>query len=465
MSLTESSGSSPLLHTSRKCSRPGCLESIAHYLQLLDLTHSRTNIFAWMLKPVNRLITLYQGFWSNSGAYLYRKRLIHGPNFVCAGGVWLSEFDTIRKNLIEPQARAFKLASSTLRKVALPACNLGGRFNFLLSLSQRGAGGHGDWEACRMCVEDHIFTKDCLKRMNDDICNELLNYLAKEYGATGMKNEGVFFSNLDGGLADFLLRYLHYVIFGLDPFDESIINPIRNFHYKTASAAYHIDILGAVLQRFVFRKWPHHFREVARIYQESPAISVLEENQPKYNYMTRSELAALMVSIMSLAGMVGPLTLGKILLGRRKLCPFEGQPTKDIDVTKVWDTLNLDDRDEVKRYIYECGRLRHPVSNTHKVSQEDFSARIGDKIVTFRKGTIIYIPLLLAGLDEEIYGETTYQFDHNRKNLCPFSTMFHSFGEQTNGRICPGKEITEIMFIDVLIALGKMRRDGCLSSQ
>lgn len=465
MSFTISHGSSPLLHPRSNCPRPGYLDSIAHYLQLLDLTHSRTNIFAWILKPVNRLIALYQGFWCNSGAYLYRKRLIHGPNFVCAGGVWLSEFDTIRRNLVEPQARAFKLASSALRKVALPACNLGGRFNFLLSLSQRGAGGNGDWEAYRLCMEDHIFTDECAKRMNDDICKELLSNLAQEYRATGMKIEGLFFTNLDRGLADFLLRYLHYVIFGLDPFDESVLGPIRTLHYKMASAAYHIDILGDILERLIFRKWPEQFREVARIYQESPAISTLEENQPKYNYMTRSELAALMVSIMSLAGMIGPLTLGKILLGQRQLCPFQGQATKDIDVTKVWDTLNLDDRDEVKRYIYECGRLRHPVSNTHKVSQEEFSAEIGGKIITFPRGTIIFIPLLLAGLDEQIYGETTYQFDHKRKNLCTFSTMFHSFGEETNGRICPGKEITETMFIDVLIALGKMRRDGHLSSQ
>jgi hypothetical protein len=460
MSFTTLPGSSPLLNPRTNCPRPGYLESISHYLQLLDLTHSRTNIFAWILKPVNRLIAVYQSFWCNSGAYLYRKCLVHGPNFVCAGGVWLSEFDTIRRNLVEPQARAFKLASSTLRKKALPACNLGGRFNFLLSLSQRGADGNGDWEAYRRCMEDHMFTKESATRMHDDISKELIRNLAREYREAGMKSEGIFFSNLDGGLGDFLLRYLHYVIFGLDPFDESVMGPIRILHYKMASVAYHLDLLGGFLERFVFRKWPEQFREVARIYQESPAISGIEENQPIYNKMTRSELAALMVSIMSLAGMIGPLTLGKILLGQRELCPFQGQATKDIDVTKVWNTLNLDDRDEVKRYIYECGRLRHPVSNTHKVSQEDFTARIGDKMVKFPKGTIIFIPLLLAGLDEKIYGETTYQFDHNRKNLCPFSTMFHSFGEQTNGRICPGKEITETMFIDILIALGKMCRDG-----
>jgi hypothetical protein len=32
------------------------------------------------------------------------------------------------------------------------------------------------------------------------------------------------------------------------------------------------------------------------------------------------------------------------------------------------------------------------------------------------------------------------------------------FGEQTNGRICPGKHIAENVIIEMLIALGKCRR-------
>ena len=199
---------------------------------------------------------------------------------------------------------------------------------------------------------------------------------------------------------------------------------------------------------------------VAQIYEESPAISRMEEGQEKYNKMTRSELAYLMVAIMSLAGMVGPLTLMIIVLGNKGLNQYEGKKTGEIKVENIWDQLNLNDRDEVKRYIYECGRLRHPVSNTHKVALEDFTAKIGKKDVLFKKGTIIFIPMLLASIDEGVYGKSTFEFDHNRENLCPFSTMFHSFGEETNGRICPGKEVAENMAIDILIALGRCRRES-----
>lgn len=71
--------------------------------------------------------------------------------------------------------------------------------------------------------------------------------------------------------------------------------------------------------------------------------------------------------------------------------------------------------------------------------------------------TLIYIPLQLANLDESVYGSNTYEFKHLRENLCPYSTLFHSIGNQTNGRICPGKEVSEKLLVDLFIALGKIR--------
>ena len=209
--------------------------------------------------------------------------------------------------------------------------------------------------------------------------------------------------------------------------------------------------------KFRFRK-PVNLEAVAKIYENSPSISAMEEGQAKYKNMTRRDLALLMVSIMSLAGMVGPRTLTNIVLGVIPLPDYDGEDTKDVKVREIWDTINLDNRGEVKRYMYECGRLRHAVSNTHKVALEDFTARVGRKDITFKKGTIIYIPLLLAGLDKSVYGSDTFEFNHNRQNLCPFSTLFHSFGVQTNGRVCPGREVAEHMIVEILIALGKVRQ-------
>jgi len=161
---------------------------------------------------------------------------------------------------------------------------------------------------------------------------------------------------------------------------------------------------------------------------------------------------------MSLAGMVGPKTLAHIVLGHTKLVDYEGRDTAKIDVKSIWDKLNLTDRNEVLRYILECGRLRNPVSNTHKVATDEFTVNIRGKDRTFPKGTVIFIPMLLGGVDKRVWGDSTFEFNHNRENLCPFSMMFHSFGEETNGRICPGKKISEEMMTDVLIALGEERQ-------
>jgi hypothetical protein len=74
---------------------------------------------------------------ANSADYIYHKYLIHGENFACAGGLWMSNFEVIKENLIEPQALAFKLAPSELDKDHLPRSNLPHeQMTFLLTLSQ-----------------------------------------------------------------------------------------------------------------------------------------------------------------------------------------------------------------------------------------------------------------------------------------------------------------------------------------
>ena len=107
---------------------------------------------------------------------------------------------------------------------------------------------------------------------------------------------------------------------------------------------------------------------------------------------------------MSLAGMVGPKTFAMITLGKTKLPKYVDKDTNNINVCDIWDTLDLTNREEVKKYAYECGRLRNPVSNTHKIALEDFTANICGVERTFPKGTVIYIPMLLAGLDEDVLG-------------------------------------------------------------
>lgn len=187
----------------------------------------------------------------NKATYLHYKQLVHGDNFVCADGLWMCKFDDIKRNLIEPQARAFKLAPSPLDKQHLPRSNLPHkRLIFLLSLSQEGAGGNGDWEAYRGAVNDYITNpKTVIPRMKDPVVQKLKDQLVADYKRSADSEDGAskeagtdFFTDVDSGLLDFLLKYLHFVLFGLDPFDKEIVEPMKALHYREKSAAFYLQV-------------------------------------------------------------------------------------------------------------------------------------------------------------------------------------------------------------------------------
>eukprot|EP00527_Entomoneis_sp_CCMP2396_P007973 CAMPEP_0198151442 /NCGR_PEP_ID=MMETSP1443-20131203/55551_1 /TAXON_ID=186043 /ORGANISM="Entomoneis sp., Strain CCMP2396" /LENGTH=405 /DNA_ID=CAMNT_0043817097 /DNA_START=250 /DNA_END=1467 /DNA_ORIENTATION=+ len=395
---------------------------------------------------------------ANQVPYLYRKLKANGGDFCCAGGVWLSDFDDIAQALTEPQARSYRLASSLIDPKHIPMIPEHGRNVFLLSLSDKDAGGNGDHEAFRAAMDDFVFNDQItMERQNNTaICDVLFSKLASDYLEMG-HSDTFFHKDNDRGWKDFLLRYLHYVVFGLDPTDDKIMKPLDKLHNDSASAAYYLKHVGNALQCCAFRKWPERFTAAGDIYAKSPALKDFT-TQAKYNQITNHELSMALLAIMSLAGMVGPHTLGVICLGQRPFNDYAGHDTKDIDVTKIWDALDLDNREEVKNYIFECGRLRTPVSNTHKIATAEFTTKIRGKNVTFPKGTTIFIPMQLAMINEAFWGPTTFKFDHNREKLCPFSMMFHSVGDKSNGRLCPGRGIAMRMLTDVLITLGKVRR-------
>lgn len=98
-----------------------CFEGLAHKLQLLNLNHSWWyNIFARVLKPITFLITLYQQTKTVSEPYLDHKRNRFGKNFACAGGLWMCDMVEVKKNLVEPQARTFKILGFDLHRSKFP---------------------------------------------------------------------------------------------------------------------------------------------------------------------------------------------------------------------------------------------------------------------------------------------------------------------------------------------------------
>merc|ERR1712048_1176542 len=258
---------------------------------------------------------------------------------------------------------------------ALVAKNLpdvGSRCVFLLALSDEGAGGTGHHNAFRRCMLEYVFSSDVVDRRQDATSQRLFDQLVEDYFKMPHGQGGAFFTNANAGLTQFYLKYLHYVLFGLDPFDEAnmkilaAINPVSG----TFSIARYVAPFG-----YLFG-WETSLETVGSLYEKSPAFERFKERMPMHQMMTKREFARLMVSIMRIAALQGAPLLSATVMGGERLPPYEGTQTGDIDVTKIWDSLNLDDTDELHRYIWECTRLASPVTVSHRVATESFSCEI-----------------------------------------------------------------------------------------
>jgi hypothetical protein len=375
--------------------------------------------------------------------------------------VVLGEFQTVEAALTSPQARTWRLAPSPLNPGHLPNLDVKGRNVFLLALSDQEAGGNGDHEAFYRCARDYFMGEAAIARQRDATAQQLLDQLAVDYTQMPHGPKGVFFTDVQRGFMGFMVRYLHYVLFGLDPYDSEKIGLLTDLHYTRRGTLYYYKLAGnlaRVFNTFGAGAWPKLIEQVATLYENSPALAEFEEGRPEYNGMTRRELAKLMTAMMSIAGLQGPLGFAKTAMGFWSLPAYIGHPTAAIEPTQYWDQLELDDREAVRRYLLECARLRPPVNASDREATEPFTAKIAGKERTFPAGTLVVIPMILSMLDSEFWGPTAYNFNPQRENLCPYSMAFHSVGDRSAGRICPGREIALTMLIDVLITLGQVRR-------
>ncbi len=395
--------------------------------------------------------------------YLDAKRLALGPNFCCAGQVVLGEFKTLETALTSPQARTWRLGTSVLDANHAPNQDVGGRNVFLLSLSDAEAGGSDDHEAFRKCMQKYLLNDAATERQRDPTAKRLLAQLGADYAEMPHGLNGEFFTNDKRGWMGFLVRYLHYVLFGLDPDDEESVSLLTKLHYTRMSPVYYLAVISSLLQNLNLqghRELPDLIERAATIYENSPALANFQEGNPENNGMTRRELAKLMTSIMGIAALQGPLHLGYTAMGYRPLPAYKEQQTANIDLTHYWDVLDLDDRESVRLYLLECARLWPPVSATHRVATEPFKATVAGEERTFPAGTKVLIPISLGLLDKDFWGSTVYKFDATRENLCPFHMGFHSVGERSAGRICPGKDVALDMLVDAVSTVGKVRRSS-----
>jgi len=293
---------------------------------------------------------------------------------------------------------------------------------FLVSLSDAAAGGNGDHGAFKAALGSIWFTHAAAGRQGDAIAGELLDGLAGEYASAlraGPQGLWRFFNMPQVGLMRFHVRYLHYVLLGLDPHDEQ----------------------ATLLFTEAFR-----------------------EGRDEFHHLTRRELARLMVSIMCVAALQGPLHLARTAMGGQSLPEYRSAyaaglvPPSAVDVPSHWDALDLEDDDSVELHILELARLFAPVSTSHHVAREPFTAWVAGRERTFPAGTLVSIPIGLASLDAALWGHTRYEFNPRREGLRGNSMAFNSVGNRSAGRMCPGRGVAVTMLADMLRVVGAARR-------
>ncbi|MBE9184772.1 cytochrome 450 [Microcoleus sp. LEGE 07076] len=434
-----------------------------HEFQTWTLENPEESLSKTMLP----MISLVEGLIANEPTYLQIKRLAFGANFCCAGQVVMGEFATLEEALTSPQARGWRLGTSVLDPDRAPNQDVGGRNLFLLSLSDREPDGSSNHAAFRSCMQKYLFNSATTDRQEDEISRRLLERLASDYTEMPHGAGGTFFTDVRRGWMGFLVPYLHYVIFGINPDDKSAIELLTDLHYIRQSPAHYFAVAGSLLQSlnlFGHGDLSALIERAATIYENSPALADFEESSEN-NGMTRRELAKLMTAIMGIAGLQGPLHLGYTAMGYRPLPAYKGTQTAQINPTEFWDELDLDDRQSIELFLLECARLWAPVSATHRVATEPFTATVAGKQRTFPAGTKVLIPLSLGLLDGSFWGSTVYEFNAKRENLCPYHMGFHAVGDRSAGRICPAKDIALKMLVDVISTVGKVRRSAPNSQQ
>jgi hypothetical protein len=312
-----------------------------------------------------------------------------------------------------------------------------------------------------------VINKAAEERQGDETCKRLLQELAQEYKSALDQSSTIdFFKSTTGGLQRFLVRYMHYVLLQLDPDDHETTTLLTKLYFDTGFALYFFSVASSALKLANIngaKKWPDLIHQVTEIYKQSPVLRDFDGGQKKYDGIMLDDLVQLILPVFGIAGLPGPLSLAIVALGGKPFPNYFETSTSTIDSTVYWDKLDLNNRTQVEHHIYECGRLWMPVSAVHRVATSEFTAAMPLKshethLVTFPKGTIVAIPMIFASLERTFWGPTVYEYDASRKNLCPFSMLFNSVGDRSNGRICPGKNIGLNLVVSLLQELGQVRR-------
>mmetsp|Transcript_88300 Transcript_88300/g.274457 ORF Transcript_88300/g.274457 Transcript_88300/m.274457 type:complete len:407 (-) Transcript_88300:274-1494(-) len=391
-----------------------------------------------------------QSLQSCNNEWIHKRRLDYGDNFCCAGEVCVGAFKAVERALTEPQARTFRLGQTPFIKSHCPGTDGGPRSTFLLAMTDEGAGGNGDHHRFKKCMEFYLLHAPAtIARAGDAKVSAMIEQLAKEY--TLDRKKFFYDTSQKVGLEIFLIKYYHYVIFGLE-LEGQEMDTVAAWYSGDVPTTHYIWPMGYIINKTAL------IDKVQAIYERSPALKEFKEGNAAYASMTKAELCRLMCAVVRIACKTGTHQLAREVLGDMPLPSYSGEKTGAIDVTKIWDELDLEDTAAIRSYIMEIARLFPPVNVVHRVATSGFTVAMQGSLVSFPAGTIVMVPNCFGNLDKGFWGPTTFEFNADRKNLWEYHMGFNSVGNRDAGRICPGREMALVLLTEVVRSVGKARR-------
>ena len=211
----------------------------------------------------------------------------------------------------------------------------------------------------RAATDRYIFFRRMARQQRDPKAEQIMDQFMEDYRSMTHGKGGKFFTNKKRGMLPFMIKYIHYCMYGINPNEKKKIDILYEFYYvskaKTA-ALYYFKVAGRVLNLVEKFRFNCLMKKVPTIYQESPSLASFPENDAKYGNLSRKELAKSTIPIMAIAATVGPKHLLTAAMGCSPLPNrVDGVKTITTDVFGIWDGLNLDDSNEIERYIMKLG--------------------------------------------------------------------------------------------------------------
>lgn len=299
-------------------------------------------------------------------------------------------------------------------------------------------------------INDDAYTR---QSRDDPVTRDLLlNLRAAVHGKT---NRGAMkeWSASKDGLPGFILRYMHYVLFGLVLNDEHFgllwqlyFNPgpgLGDSHLIVMLMRY-IGTAKACLGDVPMKEHPARRQTAIDFYLTSPSMMAYAETEA----VKPKEFLDMMVTVLGLAGLMGPMGALAHTLGNYK---------KYIPENYEWP---VGDSEKVKLAVLEAMRMQPAVFGSGLAAPQPIRCMQNGKPKVFPKNTPVHVNFVAANRYKKIWGEKADQFDpeEHAKLLegdgCPYPN-FNSWGGQvagdaSSGRECPGKKLSMTLLVDVV---------------